>query len=112
MDSGFGSAAVAYGCRAWVNFNQTGTQAIRASGNVSSVGDDGVGRSTVNFTNAMPDANYAQVFGTGDYLSEFCDRFALGQISNSSKTTALTRIDLASSSGNRDYAEVNIVIFR
>ena len=47
-----------YACRAWVNFNGTGTVAIRASGNVSSITDNGVGDYTVNFTNAMPDANY------------------------------------------------------
>jgi hypothetical protein len=52
-----------YACRAWVNFNGTGTVAIRASGNVSSVGDSGVGDYTVNFTTAMPDANYG-VTGT------------------------------------------------
>jgi hypothetical protein len=48
----------AYDCRAWVNFNGTGTVAIRASGNVSSLTDNGQGDYTVNFTNAMPDANY------------------------------------------------------
>ncbi len=48
-----------YKCRAWVNFNGTGTVAIRAAGNVSSITDNGVGDYTVNFTNAMPDANYA-----------------------------------------------------
>ena len=48
-----------YMCRAWVNFNGTGTVAIRASGNVSSITDTGVGGYTVNFTTAMPDANYA-----------------------------------------------------
>lgn len=46
-------------CRAWVNFNGTGTVAIRASGNVSSITDNGEGDYTVNFTTAMPDANYA-----------------------------------------------------
>ena len=59
FNSGYGSAAVAYGCRAWVNFNGTGTVAIRASGNVSSITDNGTGDYTVNFTNAMPDANYS-----------------------------------------------------
>jgi hypothetical protein len=59
FNSGYGSAAVAYGCRAWVNFNGDGTPAIRASGNVSSITDNGVGKYRVNFTNAMPDANYA-----------------------------------------------------
>lgn len=46
-----------YACRAWVNFNGTGTVAIRASGNVSSITDNGVGDYTVNFTNAMTDEN-------------------------------------------------------
>ena len=45
-------------CRAWVNFNGTGTVAIRASFNVTSITDGGVGTYTVNFTTAMPDVNY------------------------------------------------------
>ena len=59
FNSGYGSVATAYGCRAWVNFNGTGTVAIRASGNVSSITDNGTGDYTVNFTTAMPDADYA-----------------------------------------------------
>lgn len=59
FNSGYGSVATAYACRAWVNFNGTGTVAIRASGNVSSITDNGAGDYTVNFTTAMPDANYA-----------------------------------------------------
>ena len=47
-----------YACRAWVNFNGTGTVAIRASGNVSSITDNGTGNYTINFTTAMPDVNY------------------------------------------------------
>jgi hypothetical protein len=61
FNSGYGSDAVAYGCRAWVNFNGTGTVAIRASGNVSSITDNGEGDYTVNFSNAMPDVNYSFV---------------------------------------------------
>ena len=45
--------------RAWVNFNGTGTVAIRASGNVSSITDNSTGSYAVNLTTAMPDANYA-----------------------------------------------------
>ena len=45
--------------KAWVNFNGTGTVAIRASYNVSSITDNGTGLYTVNFTNALSDANYA-----------------------------------------------------
>jgi hypothetical protein len=51
-----------YMCRAWVNFNGTGTVAIRASGNVSSITDNNVGNYSVNFTTAMPDANYSGSF--------------------------------------------------
>lgn len=50
-----------YPCRAWVNFNGTGTVAIRASGNVSSITDNGTGDYTVNFTTALSDANYSAV---------------------------------------------------
>lgn len=46
-------------CRAWVNFNGSGTVAIRGSFNVSSITDNGAGLYTVNFTNAMPDVNYS-----------------------------------------------------
>jgi len=60
-----GSAPI-YGARAWVNFNGTGTVAIRASGNVSSITDDGTGIYTVNFTTAMPNTNYAVVGAAGE----------------------------------------------
>lgn len=50
--------------KAWVNFNGTGTVAIRTSFNVSSITDNGVGDFTVNFSTAMPDANYV-VSGMG-----------------------------------------------
>jgi len=61
FNSGYGSVAIAYGCRAWVNFNGTGTPAIRTSGNVSSITDNGTGNYTINFSTAMPDINYAAV---------------------------------------------------
>jgi len=56
-------SAPSYSARAWVNFNGQGTIAIRASENVSSLGDNGTGDYTVNFSTAMVDANYA-VSGT------------------------------------------------
>jgi hypothetical protein len=54
FDSAGGNA-----CKAWVNFNGTGTVAIRASYNVSSITDNGTGDYTVNFTSALADGNYA-----------------------------------------------------
>ena len=55
-----------YAAKAWVNFNGTGTVAIRQSGNVSSITDGGTGIYTVNFTTALTDANYATVATAGD----------------------------------------------
>lgn len=67
FDSGYGDIATAYGCRAWVNFNGTGTVAIRGSGNVSSITDNGTGDYTINLTTAMPDVNYCtQLTGMRD----------------------------------------------
>ena len=65
FNSGYGSSAVAYGCRAWVNFNGTSTVAIRGSGNVTSITDNGTGDYTVNFTTAMPDVNYSAQVSAG-----------------------------------------------
>jgi len=59
----------AYACRAWVNFNGTGTVAIRASGNVSSITDNGTGDYTVNFATAMPDGDYSVGIGRVAYSS-------------------------------------------
>jgi hypothetical protein len=68
FNSGYGSVATAYGCRAWVNFNGTtntgGFCTIRGSGGVTSVADNGTGAYTVNFSFTMPDTNYA-VSGAG-----------------------------------------------
>lgn len=53
-----GNAPV-YACRAWVNFNGTGVVSVIASGNVSSVTDNGVGDYTLNFAIPMPNTNYS-----------------------------------------------------
>jgi hypothetical protein len=57
-------SAPSYSARAWVSFNGTGTVAIRAGGNVSSITDNGVGNYTINFTVAMVDAEYATAVNT------------------------------------------------
>lgn len=54
-------ASAQQAARAWVNFNGSGTIAIRASYNVSSLTDNGVGNYTINFTNALADVNYAAI---------------------------------------------------
>jgi hypothetical protein len=55
--------------KAWVNFNGTGTVAIRASYNVSSITDNGTGDYTVNFTNAFADADYSIVGSCGQSVA-------------------------------------------
>ena len=99
-----GSAPV-YACRAWVNFNGTGTVAIRASGNVSSITDNGTGNYTVNFTTAMPDANYA----LAGVLSSaaFSQTVAIG----GTPTTALCQI-LTSTTGFADFSTVVVAFVR
>ena len=61
--------------KAWVNFDGTGTPSIRASYNVSSITDNGTGDYTVNFTNALADANYSAVCSSSYsnlYVNRFC----------------------------------------
>ena len=65
------SGVEVYTAKAWVNFNGTGTVAIRAAGNVSSITDNGTGDYTVNFTNAMPDANYAALVSASNQSSAY-----------------------------------------
>lgn len=62
FNSGYGSVATAYGCRAWCNFNGS-NGSVRASGNVSSVSRDSTGQYTINFTTAMPNLNYGVSMG-------------------------------------------------
>lgn len=60
MNSGYGSVATAYGCRAWISFNGS-SGAINGSGNVSSVSNNATGDWTINFSTSMPDGNYSIV---------------------------------------------------
>lgn len=109
FNSGFGSVATAYGCRAWVNFNGTGTPAIRDSGNVSSITDLGTGNYTVNLTNAMPDTNYA-VAGLMQptVTNNGSDSFANATYNSTSSVTLFHYED----GTIRDSNWVSVVIFR
>ena len=121
FDSGFGSVDTAYGCRAWVNFNGTGTVAIRDSGNVSSITDNGIGNYTINFTNNMPDTNYC-VNGTCLGGSASGSNYLIfgGKNANTTntQTTSAVQITLnyvSSISGNGgllDHTVISASIFR
>lgn len=104
-----------YKCRAWVNFNGTGTVAIRASGNVSSITDNGAGDYTVNFTSAMSDANYSVVTGLRRYTAAISDTSANDIINRTDNYAAgSVRVMSASASGRSgiDADVFNVAIFR
>jgi len=98
-----------YACRAWVNFNGTGTVAIRASGNVSSITDNGTGFYTVNFGTAMPDSNYAVLFTPGG--QETTSTANLDAPARSTTPTA-TAVQMFYSNGNQDTLFGSVAIFR
>jgi len=114
FNSGFGSVATAYGCRAWVNFNGTGTVAIRASGNVTSITDNGVGDYTVNFTTAMPDANYsANISIERDTTTTANVRTCAGYTGGRSTTSFRLVTEYSGTSGTLvDIPAVYVAIFR
>jgi len=98
-----------FGTRAWVNFNGTGTVAIRGSGNVSSITDNGAGNYTVNFTTAMPDANYAVSGLKADAASRVNANVDLGSYT-------LTGVQILAFEGSppalTDSANVHVAVFR
>ena len=104
-----GSAPM-YACRAWVNFDGTGVVSIRASGNVSSITDNGTGSYTVNFTTAMSDTNYAVVATAG--RTGFVDTNASGGF-GATPTASAYRINTFDGGNSvRDCNFVNVAIFR
>jgi hypothetical protein len=106
-----------YACRAWVNFDGTtntgGNCDIRASGNVSSITDNGTGDYTVNFTTAMPDANYSYV-GTASRTGAEGAQRTVGFVEGNTYSTTAIRISVeATTDGSqKDNAVVCVAIFR
>ena len=98
-----------YKCRAWVNFNGTGTVAIRASGNVSSITDNGTGDYTVNLTTALPDANYSWAG------SAATPGTSIGIVASRTVAPTTSSLRLASyntSNNPEDNSYVNVSVFR
>jgi len=106
-----GSAPI-YGARAWVNFNGTGTVAIRASGNVSSITDNSTGDYTVNFTTALSDANYAAVGSTQGSGVSVLPVISVNQ--GNSQTTSLVNIYTTggTTATPSDFNYVTVAVFR
>lgn len=114
FNSGYGSAAIAYGCRAWVNFNGTGVVAIRASGNVSSITDHGTGDYSVNYTTTMPDVNYCVLATSGQNAATSNMNCVGRNLDNSVQTTSAVRLyNLASTTAAAvDNPNIFVAIFR
>jgi len=86
-------------CKAWVNFNGTGTVAIRDSYNVSSITDNGTGSYTINFSNSMANTNYCHTSGLSN--GSHSAGWALGEASRA--TTSINCVGLARTGGNTLY---------
>jgi hypothetical protein len=120
FNSGYGSVATAYGCRAWVNFDGTtnvgGNCTIRASGNISTVADNTTGDYTLNFSTALPDGNYSCVINTNNGL-QYPLRFSGGGVVFSTTTTTCqikTSYGAGASTAGAasDFSIVTVAIFR
>jgi hypothetical protein len=111
------SNGVATNALAWVNFNGTGTVAIRSSYNVSSITDNGTGLYTVNFATALSDANYCPVLTTTALTSSSDTRYNFVINGNSSGATTKTTSALQVICGQTntatlvDLAELSVIIF-
>jgi len=115
LDGAQSGSAPIYGARAWVNFNGTGVVAIRASGNVSSITDNGTGDYTVNFTTAMPDANYAVTsMGTdgGSSNSGLVVSFTTAGVNSTSNVRVQTVFTSSASNSRVDFTTVALSVFR
>lgn len=109
--AGSGSPAINGLARAWVNFNGTGTVAIRASLNVSSITDNATGEYTLNFTTAMPDTNYIVV---GNQRISGGYSLLYPAFTEVAPTTTAAKIYTSSTnlSGNVDPPYVFVAVFR
>jgi hypothetical protein len=115
FNSGYGSVATAYGCRAWVNFDGTtntgGFCTIRGSANVSSITDNGTGNYTVNFTTAMPDVNYSVAANGGSATANRVNDVGPSAQSKLATTSvAINSINNANAAEDIDF--VSVAIFR
>lgn len=97
-------------CKAWVNFNGTGTVAIRASSNVSSITDNGVGSYTVNFTTALADANYAVSGFAGDAL--FSVGITVSSFGTYTQTASAFRLNTTYGGTGYDTTHIHASFFR
>lgn len=107
------SNSVTTNALAWVNFNGTGTVAIRSSYNVSSITDNGTGDYTVNFATALADANYAVLANASFDGSGFTGQQNAQPKADSTPSTSNCRIVTSNSTNAvlNDATKVYVAIF-
>lgn len=110
-------AGVQGSAKAWVNYKGTATVGIRASYNVSSVTVNGTGDYTINFTNALSDANYSAI-GGGTLVGARSFGMAFNVVSSTgaaaAPTTTALRVSTFQPSSNlgTDSEYVYVSVFR
>ena len=109
--TGSNQPAMVGAAKAWVNFNGTGTVAIRAAFNVSSITDNGSGDYTVNFTNAMVDTNYTATISVRD-SGGWIGIISSGTFGSVFTTTSIRVEAYSPSTANTDNDYIGVVIFR
>lgn len=95
-----------YLCRAWVNFDGTGTVAIRASGNASSITDHGTGDYSANFLSPMPDKNYACVVNGALFTSAALNNYGVQNFFSSQNVSS---VRLSSRQGT-EFGDSNCIV--
>jgi len=98
--------------KAWVNFDGTGTVAIRAAFNVSSITDNGAGDYTLNFTAALTDANYASNISARNPSGLYVMAMEHGNSVVRTVTQLRILIGRYDNTANLDSASVSVSIFR
>lgn len=108
VDIGTGGINQARIAKAWANFNQTSTQAVRDSYNVSSITDSGTGASTINFSTALSSADYSAV-ASGPNTSSLSMNYSIGV--GSFATTSVAVYREASDGTAYDGTYMNLIVF-
>jgi len=120
------NAVEMYLCKAWVNFDGTGSVPINGSGNVSSITDNAVGEYTINFSTNFSDTNYATVCTVANTADNFSTELAGaprgitgghldGQVAPTVSNVTINTLYGASTSSNGalfDFNCISVAVFR
>ena len=112
LDGAQTGTAPIFGARAWVNFNGTGTVAINASGNVSSITDLGIGHYQIDFTTAMQDVNYVTVGTTNNDAGDSSRPVIVIPITNTTSSVTIKTLGTFNNNAAIDCSQIFLAVFR